>query len=1569
MSLFAASTWFAVASFAYSYANQMAAKRAAKKAKAEAERRADLAKGLQIPEEGQAAPLGVPYGRVKLGGVRVHFKVSANYYYPGSTGVLAFESKHRSASSDRAIWKVTNTDGAWTGTWNYELSNIDDFNSTPGWIVTGDAVTEWKLPGRTYSGSAVTWADPGGDFVYCPFKGGSDVLTKPPVSMLAMGFAFPVQDRTEETLVTNITGTKNEFYFVQQAISVGGLTQVYSIDIDRKPYTYDPFAYGFRAHIHLSGGTADALMTANDATRSQARFTNVAYATLAFRLNRDDPQYSGTPSVQFYSEGVGVHYIIDGGDGTYSLSSSKAYSNNPPLVLLDYLTNTAYGKGISLDDIDLKSFYKASRICDMTVLPNVERRGTLWVNKGATRNIKLFECNISLSTANTFRDNIQKILNSMGLATLVWSEGKYRLNLAYALLYDDTANYLAGDVVQRTISGKNRLYRALVDNTNKLPEDEPTKWAEDVIPDELKNINDDVILRTEDVIVSWPSADTKLNFATVRFLNEEQDFAEDTISWPDKEPTSPGDTVYETFLAEDNGIPLETEFFEDGCTTPYHAKAKAEQRVRASRDTLVYTFSVLPTCFALEPGDIFGFESDTFNIPYTILVVNEVSAETGGIVKVTASTFDAKMLAWNVPDGEYSSLSNAFETNTLGQAKNLRVSVGDTASRVSNYVLSWEPPNDSRVKRYAILYTSDSLSSVDANTVWTEAGTTSSFSFELPPLDGTFTLAVVAMTLSGRRAPYRNLGAGSFWPMVNLVLSSAFLDGFSSINVVLSNDQHSFIADTEGVIDPANYIGSGTDIVVFSSSTALVYDGVGTTNGTWKVVVHAVDEVNISAGTIAAHPTDETIARIGDASGMTAATGEITFTVTGKTVSGTTFTVTKKQTFSRLNTASGADARYFYIDSTAPVITKTSHSASVNGVYSSVTVKGKKVIGDTVSDFGYVTATTNLGAEVSTAVSSITTAYTSTSGISSVTVRMYDTPTKTTLLDTEVIPVVFKGDPGTGAVSAYLSNTTHAVPAESDGAVTSYSNSGTAIYVYEGGSRLVYDGEGSSNGTWSFSMSGSNITVSSSITDSGDFATVGDHSAMVAETAAVNYTIYGKTANGTAFELPVTQTFLKARRGATAITSKLTNPNFTFATDSEGTITSYTGTGTNIQVYEGATKLTYNGVGTTAGKWKVTATGVNITPNATISLASATDAAIGIASAMTGDNATITYSITGRTSTGVPFSLTETQTFVKQKQGITGTKNAIVYLYQWATTRPTDPTGTSTLQWSPVTNTAYTKNPSAATDYWDETVPSNPGTPGLQLWTATKTVTASNGATETSVDWTTGVEVSAMTANGMAGVNTGYAVMYKWSLTIPEAPVGTNTFTWATNSMNAVTSTNYANGWRASFDNPQTGYTLYSARVRLSDSVLNETTLVDWTLATLHAETYAGLDGDRGTFAPAYRTAFAKSAVPTATPASPAITSSGAASFPPDNSWGLSGSVWSAGTPELSAGDYLWKADALYDPETGITTWSTPYWATLRIGNLSAISANMGTLTSGKIMNSDGSFIIDLDNKFISITV
>jgi len=123
------------------------------------------------------------------------------------------------------------------------------------------------------------------------------------------------------------------------------------------------------------------------------------------------------------------------------------------------------------------------------------------------------------------------------------------------------------------------------------------------------------------------------------------------------------------------------------------------------------------------------------------------------------------------------------------------------------------------------------------------------------------------------------------------------------------------------------------------------------------------------------------------------------------------------------------------------------------------------------------------------------------------------------------------GAAGEDALTLILSNEAHTFAADAAGVVASYSGSGTTVKLFEGTTELIYQQGSTANSSWSISASPSNITVGS-ITDSGNFATVNNHSNMTQDTASIVYTITGKRADGSAINLTKTQSFSKSKVGA-----------------------------------------------------------------------------------------------------------------------------------------------------------------------------------------------------------------------------------------------------------------------------------------------------------------------------------------------------------------------------------------------------------------------------------------------------
>ena len=398
------------------------------------------------------------------------------------------------------------------------------------------------------------------------------------------------------------SGTKNKFLHVQYALCQDGIEGVVGVKVNNLDYNDTEQRFSHLIRTYRDGGTADPIATVNGIPSTNS-FTGTAYASSTFKLDRDDPQYNGAPEMGFLVKGRRVRAVTFSG-GVYSLSGTYSYSNNPALCLLDYLLNADFGRGLSIDEVDLQSFYEAAIVCGTTVSTGRAVSGV--INGGpTTRNIPLYECNITLDTNKSVRNNIEAIMNTMALSELTWSsEGKYKLLVEYP----------TSDVEQDALVDANHYF------------------------------TDDDIVRG-DVNLQWPSASERYNQVTITFSNEHEDFKSDSVTWP-----KTGSTPYNTYLTEDNNQPFRGSFDIAGITDPYHALAMAEQFVREARSVRTIDLTVTKRGLSIEPGDFINITSTTCNISDEVYRVQAIEVNSDFTVKLTCTYFDYTTLAWNVND-------------------------------------------------------------------------------------------------------------------------------------------------------------------------------------------------------------------------------------------------------------------------------------------------------------------------------------------------------------------------------------------------------------------------------------------------------------------------------------------------------------------------------------------------------------------------------------------------------------------------------------------------------------------------------------------------------------------------------------------------------------------------------------------------------------------------------------------------------------------------------------------------------------------------------------------------------
>jgi hypothetical protein len=383
---------------------------------------------------------------------------------------------------------------------------------------------------------------------------------------------------------------------------------------------------------------------------------------------------------------------------TYSIGS-YIDSNNPALCLLDYLLNADFGRGLSTSEVDLKSFYDAAVICGTTV--TTRNVGGVINGGDGTRAIPIYECNVTLSPADTIRDNIEIIMNTMAAAELTWtSDGKYKLQVEYPT----------------TLAQQN----ALVD---------------------AKHYFTDADIVRDNIDISWLSASERYNQVTVTFLNEHEDFKSDSVTWP---PTF--STVHNTYLTEDNNQPFVTTLSANGVTDPYHATATAEQLVRESRSARSVSLTVTKKGLSLEPGDFININSANAEINSEVYRVQSIEVNADFTVSLTCSYFDFNTLAWNVNDNIAYAVRPKYDFKVEPVTGLTYTSGRPESDPTASGELSWTSPEDGSFK--AVVYYTSGSSLI-------RLGETASDSFVIYPRAGwangqSVTFTVKAQTPLGR---------------------------------------------------------------------------------------------------------------------------------------------------------------------------------------------------------------------------------------------------------------------------------------------------------------------------------------------------------------------------------------------------------------------------------------------------------------------------------------------------------------------------------------------------------------------------------------------------------------------------------------------------------------------------------------------------------------------------------------------------------------------------------------------------------------------------------------------------
>jgi hypothetical protein len=352
-----------------------------------------------------------------------------------------------------------------------------------------------------------------------------------------------------------------------------------------------------QAFYGLDNQSVSSLLDESTNWDSNYKLSGVAYLAFKFSWNQD--AFGSLPDVKVVLKGKKIYDprldTTKGGSGSHRQDDSTtwAYSNNSALVLLDYLRNTRYGKGLPNDafETNYDSFKNSANTCDTQVTPYT----------GATSDINLFETNAVIDTSQKVLDNVKDLLAPMR-ALFTYTQGKYKV------IIEDT--------------GSSQL-----------------------------------LLNTDNIIggikIYGEKKNSKYNRVIGTFVNPSKNWQDDTISFPPADDSSLDVAdQYATLLAEDNNTELEGSFEFRNVTNPYQAEELCEIILRRSRNALGVEVRCTSEALNLSIGDIVTLTYPTGGFSAKPFRVLGLAINTDSTVELQLSEHQNTFYSWSAKNEE-----------------------------------------------------------------------------------------------------------------------------------------------------------------------------------------------------------------------------------------------------------------------------------------------------------------------------------------------------------------------------------------------------------------------------------------------------------------------------------------------------------------------------------------------------------------------------------------------------------------------------------------------------------------------------------------------------------------------------------------------------------------------------------------------------------------------------------------------------------------------------------------------------------------------------------------------------
>lgn len=384
-------------------------------------------------------------------------------------------------------------------------------------------------------------------------------------------------------------------------------------------------------------------------------FPGLVYAYIKLIQDGEQTTFSGVPEISAYVSGRRVANLPGRTDPFWWL--------NPAVCLYDYLRDPIWGAGLSDADIDLDSFNLVADKCDVLV-PVTYRKFECSVTGGiysCTESPEIISQNRPRHTISTVIDTGRSLFDNMTQIANVFrgfwpdSDGRVKIGIEQegtAVFSFDESNIIRGSMS-----------------------------------------------------MNQPDVSDRFNRVTVRYQDSREvtkPFARE-VSYP-----PPGDDQYDTWLAEDNGVPHELTIDADGIGNPWEAQQLAIVAARSSRVNLQIEFAAAPAATECDVGDIiavtwadYGWTNKTFRI-------SDITFNADGLVDIQAVQHENAVYPWtNLDFDDITGGSYLGDPNNPAPVESLTITPDKTFANIGK--LSWVYPVNRFVRKFLVVGTLDGV--------------------------------------------------------------------------------------------------------------------------------------------------------------------------------------------------------------------------------------------------------------------------------------------------------------------------------------------------------------------------------------------------------------------------------------------------------------------------------------------------------------------------------------------------------------------------------------------------------------------------------------------------------------------------------------------------------------------------------------------------------------------------------------------------------------------------------------------------------------------------------------------